>query len=154
MSSPHLLQLLSIHVVVVLITTNNWVYYQDKCPLSQQTVHDLMLDDASKDNIGEKKGSCYNPWTEHEVADKSVADCMEAIIGAYLLVCGNEAATSFLDWLGVGVFKVRQKGRCSHVQSVFQVWDVNKGLLGNEEKRNEVGWFTITSWWYFCIYMI
>ncbi|XP_042887206.1 endoribonuclease Dicer-like [Penaeus japonicus] len=71
----------------------------------EETVHDLMLDDASKDNIGEKKGSCYNPWTEHEVADKSVADCMEAIIGAYLLVCGNEAATSFLDWLGVGVFK-------------------------------------------------
>ncbi|XP_037774634.1 endoribonuclease Dcr-1-like [Penaeus monodon] len=52
-----------------------------------------------------KKGSCYNPWTEHEVSDKSIADCVEAIIGAYLLVCGNEAATSFLDWLGVGVFK-------------------------------------------------
>lgn len=68
-----------------------------------------MSDDASKDEKAEKKGSCYNPWTEHEVSDKSIADCVEAIIGAYLLVCGNEAAAAFLHWLGVGVFRVRRK---------------------------------------------
>lgn len=75
-------------------------------PFSQQAVHDLMSDDASKDNKVENQSSCYNPWTEHEVSDKSIADCTEAITGAYLLVCGDKAAASFLDWLGIGVFKV------------------------------------------------
>nr|AFB82635.1 dicer-2 [Penaeus japonicus] len=71
----------------------------------KEAVFALMSDDASKDEKAEKKGSCYNPWTEHEVSDKSIADCVEAIIGAYLRVCGNEAAAAFLHWLGVGVFR-------------------------------------------------
>lgn len=75
-------------------------YWTDK-----EAVHDLMSDDASKDNKVENQSSCYNPWTEHEVSDKSIADCTEAITGAYLLVCGDKAAASFLDWLGIGVFK-------------------------------------------------
>lgn len=51
-------------------------------------------------------GMCYNPWTEHEVADKSVADCVEALIGAYLLACGSQAAVSFLHNIGIGVTAV------------------------------------------------
>lgn len=50
--------------------------------------------------------SCYNPWTEHELGDKSVADCVEALIGVFLLVGGNEAAISFLHNLGIGVSHV------------------------------------------------
>lgn len=49
---------------------------------------------------------CYNPWKEHEVTDKSVADSVEALIGVFLLVGGNEAAINFLHNLGIGVSKV------------------------------------------------
>ncbi|KAK3890621.1 hypothetical protein Pcinc_005417, partial [Petrolisthes cinctipes] len=48
-------------------------------------------------------GLCYNPWTEHNVTDKSVADCVEALLGAYLLACGSGAAVTFLHKLGIGV---------------------------------------------------
>ena len=50
--------------------------------------------------------SCYNPWTQHEIADKSVADSVEALIGVCLLVGGRETAIHFLSNLGIGVFNV------------------------------------------------
>ncbi|CAL4183718.1 unnamed protein product, partial [Meganyctiphanes norvegica] len=43
----------------------------------------------------------FDPWTQHLVADKSVADSIEAMIGAYLLVGGSNAARRFLFWLGI-----------------------------------------------------
>ncbi|XP_071529845.1 LOW QUALITY PROTEIN: endoribonuclease Dicer [Panulirus ornatus] len=55
---------------------------------------------------GSKKGgTCYNPWMEHELSDKSIADSVEALIGAYLLVCGSETAINFLSELGVCFFR-------------------------------------------------
>lgn len=51
------------------------------------------------------RASCFNPWEEHEVSDKSIADCTEALIGAYLLQCGADAAKDFLHWMGIGVHK-------------------------------------------------
>ncbi|XP_068243252.1 endoribonuclease Dicer-like isoform X2 [Palaemon carinicauda] len=59
----------------------------------------------TKDMKPPTKSSCFNPWREHEVSDKSVADCTEALIGAYLLQCGASAAKDFLHWMGIGVHK-------------------------------------------------
>lgn len=50
--------------------------------------------------------SCHNPWTQHEVSDKSVADTVEALIGVSLLVGGREAAMHFLCNLGMDIFNV------------------------------------------------
>ena len=30
----------------------------------------------------------YNLLTQHSIPDKSIADCVEALIGAYLIACG------------------------------------------------------------------
>ncbi|KAI8431594.1 hypothetical protein MSG28_016083 [Choristoneura fumiferana] len=45
----------------------------------------------------------YNLITQHSIPDKSIADCVEALIGAYLLECGPRGALLFMAWLGIRV---------------------------------------------------
>lgn len=45
----------------------------------------------------------YNLVTQHSIPDKSVADCVEALIGAYLIECGLRGALLFMAWLGIRV---------------------------------------------------
>nr|XP_049696043.1 endoribonuclease Dcr-1 isoform X1 [Helicoverpa armigera]XP_049696044.1 endoribonuclease Dcr-1 isoform X1 [Helicoverpa armigera] len=51
----------------------------------------------------------YNLITQHSIPDKSIADCVEALIGAYLLECGPRGALLFMSWLGIRVLP------CHHV---------------------------------------
>ena len=43
----------------------------------------------------------YNLLTQHSIPDKSIADCVEALIGAYLIACGPKGALVFMKWLGL-----------------------------------------------------
>ncbi|KAF4526429.1 hypothetical protein B566_EDAN015061 [Ephemera danica] len=45
----------------------------------------------------------YNLLTQHSIPDKSLADCVEALIGAYLIACGPRGALLFMSWLGIKV---------------------------------------------------
>lgn len=45
----------------------------------------------------------YNLLTQHSIPDKSIADCVEALIGAYLVSCGPHATLLFMSWLGLDV---------------------------------------------------
>ncbi|PNF21888.1 hypothetical protein B7P43_G04392, partial [Cryptotermes secundus] len=45
----------------------------------------------------------YNLITQHSIPDKSIADCVEALIGAYLIACGPRGALLFMAWLGICV---------------------------------------------------
>ncbi|XP_055679119.1 endoribonuclease Dcr-1 [Lutzomyia longipalpis] len=45
----------------------------------------------------------YNLVTQHSIPDKSVADCVEALIGAYLIECGPRGALLFMAWVGIRV---------------------------------------------------
>lgn len=45
----------------------------------------------------------YNLVTQHSIPDKSIADCVEALIGAYLIECGPRGALLFMAWLGIKV---------------------------------------------------
>ena len=45
----------------------------------------------------------YNLQTQHSLPDKSIADCVEALIGCYLTVCGQRAALQFMSWIGLKV---------------------------------------------------
>ncbi|KAG8041648.1 hypothetical protein G9C98_002941 [Cotesia typhae] len=45
----------------------------------------------------------YNLITQHSIPDKSIADCVEALIGAYLIACGPRGALLFMEWLGIHV---------------------------------------------------
>lgn len=45
----------------------------------------------------------YSLQCHHGLPDKSVADCVEALIGCYLTTCGRKAALIFMSWLGLRV---------------------------------------------------
>lgn len=45
----------------------------------------------------------YNLVTQHSIPDKSIADCVEALIGAYLIECGPRGGLLFMAWLGINV---------------------------------------------------
>ena len=45
----------------------------------------------------------YNMLTQQWISDKSIADAVEALIGAHLIQLGQEAALKFMNWLGIKV---------------------------------------------------
>ena len=52
----------------------------------------------------------YNLLTQHSIPDKSIADCAEALIGAYLMATGEKGALVFMSWLGLEVLPRREDG--------------------------------------------
>ncbi|XP_003706496.2 endoribonuclease Dcr-1 isoform X1 [Megachile rotundata] len=50
----------------------------------------------------------YNLITQHSIPDKSIADCVEALIGAYLIACGPRGALLFMAWLGIHVLPMEE----------------------------------------------
>lgn len=58
----------------------------------------------------------YNLITQHSIPDKSIADCVEALIGAYLIECGPRGALLFMAWLGVKVLPQQEDGTFSELQ--------------------------------------
>ncbi|XP_029806068.1 endoribonuclease Dicer isoform X2 [Suricata suricatta] len=60
----------------------------------------------SEENCGVDSGKqsiSYDLHTEQCIADKSIADCVEALLGCYLTSCGERAAQLFLCSLGLKV---------------------------------------------------
>ncbi|KAG8561794.1 hypothetical protein GDO81_015478, partial [Engystomops pustulosus] len=60
----------------------------------------------SEENCGVDAGKqsiSYDLHTEQCIADKSIADCVEALLGCYLTSCGERAAQLFLCSLGLKV---------------------------------------------------
>lgn len=60
----------------------------------------------SEENCGTELGKqsiSYDLHTEQCIADKSIADCVEALLGCYLTSCGERAAQMFLCSLGLKV---------------------------------------------------
>lgn len=45
----------------------------------------------------------YDKFVQQEIGDKSVADCCESLIGAYLLSSGPRGAVKFMTWLGLRI---------------------------------------------------
>ena len=45
----------------------------------------------------------YSLQLHHSIPDKSIADCVEALIGCYLTSCGKMAALRFMSWMGLKV---------------------------------------------------
>ncbi|XP_022665652.1 endoribonuclease Dicer-like isoform X2 [Varroa destructor] len=48
----------------------------------------------------------YSLLTHHSIPDKSIADCVEALIGAYLVSCGRRRTLEFMTWMGLRVLPV------------------------------------------------
>eukprot|EP00061_Rhincodon_typus_P017510 g46225.t1 len=56
-----------------------------------------------------KQSISYDLHTEQCIADKSIADCVEALLGCYLTSCGERAAQLFLCSLGLKVLPAEEK---------------------------------------------
>ncbi|XP_021568565.1 endoribonuclease Dicer [Carlito syrichta] len=66
----------------------------------------------SEENCGVDTGKqsiSYDLHTEQCIADKSIADCVEALLGCYLTSCGERAAQLFLCSLGLKVLPVTKR---------------------------------------------
>lgn len=75
----------------------------------------------SEENCGTdigKQSISYDLHTEQCIADKSIADCVEALLGCYLTSCGERAAQLFLCSLGLKVLPGEQQssGRSAELQ--------------------------------------
>lgn len=84
--------------------------------------------------------SCFIPYnlvSQHSIPDKSIADCVEALIGAYLIECGPRGALLFMAWLGVRVlpYKLQPAGN-----------DAEQRLPGTT-KPNAAGMVTVYGKW-------
>ncbi|KAK3092704.1 hypothetical protein FSP39_006212 [Pinctada imbricata] len=67
--------------------------------------------DSHNDSNVSSGGQCLIPYslqTLHSIPDKSIADCVESLIGCYLTSCGKKAALQFMHWLGLKVLPPRQ----------------------------------------------
>ncbi|XP_014865745.1 PREDICTED: endoribonuclease Dicer [Poecilia mexicana] len=72
----------------------------------------------SEENCGTELGKqsiSYDLHTEQCIADKSIADCVEALLGCYLTSCGERAAQMFLCSLGLKVLPVQRGSRAALV---------------------------------------
>ncbi|CAH6850793.1 Dicer1 [Phodopus roborovskii] len=89
----------------------------------------------SEENCGVDTGKqsiSYDLHTEQCIADKSIADCVEALLGCYLTSCGERAAQLFLCSLGLKVLPVikrtsREKALCPAQENFSQ----QKSLSGS-----------------------
>ena len=68
----------------------------------------------------------YNLLTQHSIPDKSIADCVEALIGAYLTTCGPRGALLFMTWLGI---KVLPSITSTNGEIIYQQLDPPKSPL-------------------------
>lgn len=74
----------------------------------------------SEENCGAELGKqsiSYDLHTEQCIADKSIADCVEALLGCYLTSCGERAAQMFLCSLGLKV-STSCTATCAHIKTV------------------------------------
>ena len=77
---------------------------QDKFQRELEEWTQQQPDDELTSSAGEQRTLIpYNLQTQHSLPDKSIADCMEALIGCYLVTCGQRAALQFMAWLGLKV---------------------------------------------------
>ena len=51
----------------------------------------------------------FDKYKDHIISDKSIADSVESIIGAYLITSGPKAALQIMSWFGL---KVLPKAKC------------------------------------------
>ncbi|KAG6460082.1 hypothetical protein O3G_MSEX011760 [Manduca sexta] len=85
---------------------DNWL---PPCHRPPPTLHPKAAEcqeQGQKNETSVDSSGCYIPYnliTQHSIPDKSIADCVEALIGAYLLECGPRGALLFMSWLGIRV---------------------------------------------------
>lgn len=73
---------------------------------SSQNSQPQTFKDVDKEKTTQQK-SHYNLTSQQSIPDKSIADCVEALIGAYLLHAGPKGALYFMRWLNLKVMETK-----------------------------------------------
>ncbi len=61
------------------------------------------ISDSSIEGDAAEADACARHYCSHKVTDKGVADCIESLIGAYLVAGGIEAGLTFMKWVGIKI---------------------------------------------------
>nr|CAB3238000.1 endoribonuclease Dicer [Phallusia mammillata] len=74
--------------------------------LAQKSSDDFVIDtwtpvDSTGKPLNNSDPLMLDLHTQHSLADKSIADCVEALLGAYLTTCGQRSAQLLLCYLGL-----------------------------------------------------
>ena len=78
-----------------------------------------ILDPDNIKNNNNKDKVPYNLLTQHSIPNKSIADCVEALIGTYLISAGSQGAIQFMDWLGLKVLPKELRLQTKSVDTAF-----------------------------------
>ncbi|XP_077992696.1 endoribonuclease Dicer-like [Glandiceps talaboti] len=62
----------------------------------------------------------YDLHSEQSLSDKSVADCVESLIGCYLVSCGFRGTLLFMSWLGIKVLPLIKDDTSKEVSDTLQ----------------------------------
>ena len=87
----------------------------------------------------------YNLLTQHSIPDKSIADCVEALIGAYLIACGPKGALVLMKWLGLDLLssaieqeaKEKEEEKNNELKDIVEIFPIpTSPLLNNSREGN------------------
>ena len=70
--------------------------------------HHVTNDGVTNDDVTSEVN--HDNAIQRKISDKSIADSMEALIGAHFIHCGYIGALRFMNWLGVDVFHDEHTG--------------------------------------------
>ncbi|KAK1137182.1 hypothetical protein K0M31_001706 [Melipona bicolor] len=84
----------------------------------------------------------YNLITQHSIPDKSIADCVEALIGAYLIACGSRGALLFMAWLGIHVLPTEEITIIQELEPQERIPGSTPYIKGKNEK-GQTTWIQI-----------
>lgn len=66
-------------------------------------VQDISDPSMEGDIVASESDASARHYLNHKVTDKGVADCVESLIGAYLVAGGIQAALTFMKWIGIKI---------------------------------------------------
>ncbi|XP_076165348.1 endoribonuclease Dcr-1 isoform X2 [Ptiloglossa arizonensis] len=84
----------------------------------------------------------YNLITQHSIPDKSIADCVEALIGAYLIACGPRGALLFMAWLGIHVLPTEEVCIIQEIEPKERIPGSTPYIKGTNE-QGQITWTQI-----------
>ncbi|XP_063705227.1 endoribonuclease Dcr-1 [Culicoides brevitarsis] len=97
---------------------------------------DESLPPDEEENVDPEDFPCFIPYnlvTQHSIPDKSIADCVEALIGAYLIECGPKGALLFMAWLGIRVLPMRKSlenvKKTRKFEEMYDDWKIPRSPL-------------------------
>lgn len=109
------------------------------------TYKELDVHFGPDNNHSERTVITYYLQTQHSLPDKSIADCVEALIGCYLNSCGQKAAIRLMSWLGLKVIDETENRKFSpstpllaHVPNAITT--LNNLLDGFDEFEEIIGY--------------